>query len=95
MFASPDTFTVNVACSYPFFASHKKSHTRFGDASADLARATKVSQSYSHSKIIVPQKDIIKYKANLEGYFDAGKIGQATIYRRCLILFHLSWFGIC
>ena len=65
---------------YPFFASHKKSHTRFGDASAgafvglrclmmdllcvfveivclDLARAT---------------KDIIKLKANLEGYFDAG-----------------------
>ena len=30
---------------YPFFASHKKSHTRFSDASADLARATKVSHS--------------------------------------------------
>ena len=27
--------------SYAYFASHKKQHTRFGDSSADLARASK------------------------------------------------------
>ena len=40
--------------SYAYFASHKKQHTRFGDSSADLARA---------------QKDYMLVKYHLEGYF--------------------------
>ena len=40
--------------SYAYFASHKKQHSRFGDSSADLARA---------------QKDYMLVKYNLEGYF--------------------------
>ena len=40
--------------SYAYFASHKKQHSRFGDSSADLARA---------------QKDYMLLKYNLEGYF--------------------------
>ena len=39
---------------YAYFASHKKQHSRFGDSSADLARA---------------QKDYMLLKYNLEGYF--------------------------
>ena len=55
------------------FASHKKLHTRFGDASADLARQARL-YSFARSKCNVCRavKDIIKYKANLEGYFDVG-----------------------
>ena len=40
--------------SYAYFASHKKQHSRFGDSSADLARA---------------QKDYMLVKYDLEGYF--------------------------
>ena len=40
--------------SYAYFASHKKQHSRFGDSSADLARA---------------QKDYMLVKYHLEGYF--------------------------
>ena len=40
--------------SYAYFASHKKQHSRFGDSSADLARA---------------QKDYMLVKYKLEGYF--------------------------
>ena len=40
--------------SYAYFASHKKQHSRFGDSSADLARA---------------QKDYMLVKYQLEGYF--------------------------
>ena len=40
--------------SYAYFASHKKQHSRFGDSSADLARA---------------QKDYMLLKYKLEGYF--------------------------
>ena len=41
---------------WAYFLSHKKSHTRFGANSAELARAF---------------KDVFKYKAGLEGFFDA------------------------
>ena len=47
--------------SYAFFCSHKKSHSRFGDASADLARATKVSQSILLSTITLSAKRITSY----------------------------------
>ena len=48
---TPSTFPVG---SYAYFASHKKQHSRFGDSSADLARA---------------QKDYMLVKYKLEGYF--------------------------
>ena len=45
--------------SYAYFASHKKQHSRFGDSSADLARA---------------QKDYMLVKYKLEGYFVSAAI---------------------
>ena len=45
--------------SYAYFASHKKQHSRFGDSSADLARA---------------QKDYMLLKYKLEGYFVSAAI---------------------
>ena len=66
-------------CRYPFFASHKKSHTRFGDASAGTVASTFLFYLLFVTDRILfvldlarAIKDIIKYKANLEGYFDVG-----------------------
>ena len=53
---------------YGYFCSHKKSHTRFGSSSADLARAS---------------KDIILYKTFIEGYFGNHSSCSAA-FIRCL-----------
>merc|ERR1719197_1928845 len=67
---------------YAYFASHKKQHSRFGDASADLARAL---------------KDILLLKFSLEGYFDADnlvKINKQQLTRgvieSCSVLLYLN-----
>ena len=68
---------VSFADRYSFFASHKKSHTRFGDASAGDISLGFVTQNWLDlcccPDLARASKDYLKLAAGLEGYFDAGE----------------------